>query len=344
MMVILRRYSCHYNRSASMIREIAIVAFPGFQLVDLAALNVFELANRQPGGPHYRLRMLSRHGGPVASSAGVPVGTEPFDALAGPPDTMIVFGGSDPENQPRALLDFLGQAAARARRTASICSGVFLLAAAGLVEGRSVTTHWNLAAELQRRYPGVRVEQDRIFINDGPFWTSAGMTAGVDLALALVEQDLGGAVAREIARHMVVYYRRSGGQSQFSSVLEVAPRSERIQTALDYARDNLCRPLSLEELAEAASLSRRQFSRSFRAETGQTPARAVEQLRVQAARELLETTSQPIESIARESGFLDPERMRRAFLRAFGHPPQAIKRQARADRPSHRPARHEARS
>ncbi|MDN4054898.1 GlxA family transcriptional regulator [Massilia sp. YIM B02763] len=315
-----------------MIRDIAIVAFPGFQLVDLAALNVFELANRQPGGPRYRLHVLSRQGGPVPSSAGVSVGTVAFDTLDGPPDTMIVFGGDDLDAQPRALLDFLAQAGSRARRTASICSGVFLLAAAGLVEGRSVTTHWNLAAELQRRHPGVRVEPDRIFINDGPYWTSAGMTAGVDLALALVEQDLGSEAAREIARHMVVYYRRSGGQSQFSSPVDLAPRSERIQAALAYARGNLCRPLSLEELADAARLSRRQFSRSFRAETGQTPARAVEQLRVQAARELIETTSQPIEAVARESGFLDPERMRRAFLRAFGHPPQAIKRQARAGR------------
>nr|WP_314543102.1 GlxA family transcriptional regulator [uncultured Massilia sp.] len=313
-------------------RDIAIVAFPGFQLVDVAALNVFELANRQAGGPHYRLHMLSRRGGPVASSAGVSVGTVDFDALDGAPDTLIVFGGDDLDAQPRALLDFLAQTASRARRTASICSGVFLLAAAGLVEGRSVTTHWNRAAELQRRHPGVRVEPDRIFINDGPYWTSAGMTAGVDLALALVEQDLGSATARAIARHMVVLYCRSGGQSQFSGLVDLAPRSQRIQTALDYARDNLCRPLSLEELADAARLSRRQFSRSFRAETGQTPARAVEHLRVQAARELIETTRQPIEAIARASGFLDPERMRRAFLRAFGHPPQALKRQARASR------------
>ena len=315
-----------------MIRDIAIVAFPGFQLVDLAALNVFELANRPPGGPHYRLHVLSRQGGPVASSAGISVDTVAFDTLASPPDTMIVFGGDDLDAQPRALLDFLAQTSSAARRTASICSGVFLLAAAGLVEGRSVTTHWNLAAELQRRHPGLRVEPDRIFINDGPYWTSAGMTAGLDLALALVEEDVGSAAAREIARHMVLYYRRSGGQSQFASPADIAPRSDRIQAALEYARDNLCRPLSLEELADAAQLSRRQFSRSFRAETGQTPARAVEQLRVQAARELIETTSHPIEVVARESGFLDPERMRRAFLRAFGHPPQAIKRQARAGR------------
>ncbi|MFK3737791.1 GlxA family transcriptional regulator [Massilia sp. TN1-12] len=313
-------------------RDIAIVAFPGFQLVDLAALNVFELANRPPGGPHYRLHVLSRQGGPVASSAGISVDTVAFDTLASPPDTMIVFGGDDLDAQPRALLDFLAQTSSAARRTASICSGVFLLAAAGLVEGRSVTTHWNLAAELQRRHPGLRVEPDRIFINDGPYWTSAGMTAGLDLALALVEEDVGSAAAREIARHMVLYYRRSGGQSQFASPADIAPRSDRIQAALEYARDNLCRPLSLEELADAAQLSRRQFSRSFRAETGQTPARAVEQLRVQAARELIETTSHPIEVVARESGFLDPERMRRAFLRAFGHPPQAIKRQARAGR------------
>lgn len=313
-----------------MTRDIAFLAFPGFQLADLAALNVFELANRQPGGPHYRLRMLSRLGGAVASSAGVTVGTQSCASLAAPPDTLVVCGGDGLDAQPRALLDFLAATGARTRRIASICSGVFLLAAAGLAEGRSVTTHWKLAAELQRRHPGLRVEPDRIFINDGALWTSAGMTAGVDLALALVEQDLGSAAARAIARHMVVYYRRSGGQSQFSAAVELEPRSERIQGALDYARRNLCRPLSLDELADAARLSRRQFSRSFRLETGQTPARAVEGLRVREARRLLETTSQPIEAIARESGFSDPERMRRAFLRAFGHPPQAIKRLARA--------------
>jgi transcriptional regulator GlxA family with amidase domain len=315
-----------------MLRDIVMVAFPGFQLVDLAALNVFALANRQPGGPHYRLHMLSHHGGPVAGSAGITVGTASFETLLGVPDTLVVFGADDLAAQPEGLADFVARVGSRARRTASICSGAFVLAEAGLVEGRSVTTHWNLAAELQRRHPGVRVEPDRIFVNDGPFWTSAGMTAGVDLALALVEDDLGSMAARDIARHMVVYYRRSGGQSQFAVTADLAPGSERIQCALDYARRNLCLPLSLEELATAARLSRRQFSRSFRAETGQTPARAVEQLRVQAARTLIETTDQPIEAIARASGFADPERMRRAFLRAFGHPPQAIKRQARAGR------------
>ncbi|WP_296945890.1 GlxA family transcriptional regulator [uncultured Massilia sp.] len=316
-----------------MIRDIAFVVFPGFQLADLAALNVFALANERDDAPHYRLRMLSRQGGPVPGSAGVTILTDPFAALATAPDTLLVPGGDVLGRQPPALLDFLAATSHAARRTASICSGAFLLAAAGLADGRGVTTHWRLAPELQRRHPALRVLPDRIFVRDGTLWTSAGMTAGVDLALALVEDDLGGEAARALARQMVAVYRRSGGQSQFSTA-DLAPASGRIQDALAYARRNLCRPLALDELADAARLSRRQFSRSFRAETGQTPARAVEQLRVQAARELIEGTCRPIDEIAHASGFGDPERMRRAFLRAFGHPPQAIRRQARAGQAS----------
>jgi transcriptional regulator GlxA family with amidase domain len=320
-------------------RDIAFIAYPGFHPVGLGAANVFDLANGCAGGPHYRIRLLSRLGGPVTGAAGVTIVTEPLCALDGAPDTLVVLGGGDAEapRQSPALVESIAAAAQGARRTTGICSGAFLLAEAGLAEGRNVTTHWNLAAELQRRRPALRVAPDRIVVNDGPLWTAAGMTAGVDLALALVEDDLGDAAARAIARRMVVPFRRSGGQSQFSDLVEMEPQSARIRQALDYARENLCRPLSLDELAEAARLSRRQFSRAFRAETGQTPARAVEQLRVQAARQLIETGGRPIEAIARDSGFADPERMRRAFLRAFGHPPQAIKRLARAGMAPDRP-------
>jgi transcriptional regulator GlxA family with amidase domain len=175
----------------------------------------------------------------------------------------------------------------------------------------------------------VKVEEDRIFIVDGPVWTSAGMTAGIDLALAMIERDLGVEIARAVAKKMVVYHRRAGGQSQFSTLLQLEPKSDRIQSALSYARRNLKTALSVEQLAEVANLSPRQFSRAFRSETGQSPAKAVENLRVEAARLLMEQGQLPIDVVARETGFADRERMRRSFLRAFGQPPQAIRRSAR---------------
>jgi transcriptional regulator GlxA family with amidase domain len=173
----------------------------------------------------------------------------------------------------------------------------------------------------------VKVEEDRIFIVDGPVWTSAGMTAGIDLALAMIEQDLGADVARAVARKLVVYHRRAGGQSQFSALLELEPKSDRIQSALDYAKRNLDKPLTVRQLAGAARLSPRQFSRAFRAETGQSPAKAVENLRVEAARLMMERSRHPIDVIARQTGFADRDRMRRAF----GQPPQVVRRNARAE-------------
>jgi transcriptional regulator GlxA family with amidase domain len=177
----------------------------------------------------------------------------------------------------------------------------------------------------------VKVEEDRIFIIDGPVWTSAGMTAGIDLALAMIEKDFGADVARAVARQLVVYHRRAGGQSQFSALLELEPKSDRIQRALAYAKRNLDTPLTVGQLAEAANLSPRQFSRAFHAETGQSPAKAVENLRVEAARLMMEQSRHPIDVIARQTGFADRDRMRRAFLRAFGQPPQVIRRNARAE-------------
>jgi transcriptional regulator GlxA family with amidase domain len=175
------------------------------------------------------------------------------------------------------------------------------------------------------------VEEDRIFIIDGPVWTSAGMTAGIDLALAIVEKDLGADVARSVARQMVVYHRRAGGQAQFSALLELEPKTDRIQSALAYAGRNLGKPLTVRHLADAAHLSPRQFTRAFRAETGQSPAKAVENLRVEAARLMMEQSRHSIEDIARQTGFADRDRMRRAFLRAFGQPPQVIRRNTRAE-------------
>ena len=217
------------------------------------------------------------------------------------------------------------------RRVAATCISAFILAEAGLLDGRRATTHWNCARDLQTRFPKVKVEEDRIFIVDGPVWTSAGMAAGIDLALAMVEQDLGADVARAVARQLVVYHRRAGGQSQFSALLELEPKSDRIQSALTYAKRNLDKPLTVNQLAEAAHLSPRQFSRAFRAETGQSPAKAVENLRIETARLMMEQSRHPIDVIARQTGFADRDRMRRAFLRAFGQPPQVIRRTARAD-------------
>jgi transcriptional regulator GlxA family with amidase domain len=185
------------------------------------------------------------------------------------------------------------------------------------------------AREMAGRYPEIKVEEDRIYIEDGPMWTSAGMTAGLDLALAMLEADGGAQLARQVARSLVMYHRRAGGQSQFSSLLDIAPKTDRIQRALSHARQNLKDILSIDELADAAGLSPRQFSRLFHAETGHTPAKAVENLRLEAARLMMEEGSHPIEVIARETGFADRERMRRAFLRAFGQPPQTIKRGTR---------------
>jgi transcriptional regulator GlxA family with amidase domain len=216
------------------------------------------------------------------------------------------------------------------RRVAAPCIGAFALAEAGVLDGRRATTHWGFARELQSRFPNLRVEEDRIYIIDGPVWTSAGMTAGIDLALAMIENDHGQDVARSVARKLVVYHRRSGGQSQFSTLLELEPKSDRIQRAIDFANRNLRRELSVEELADAAGLSPRQFSRAFKEETGQSPAKAVENLRVEAARLLMEQGRLSMDVIADETGFGDRERMRRAFLRALGQPPQAIRRNARS--------------
>jgi transcriptional regulator GlxA family with amidase domain len=318
-----------------MARHIGVLIFPDFQLLDATGpIAAFEMPMRGIQPSPYRLSVLSLAGGIVRSSSGVGVASEPF---AEPDfDTFLIAGGDGTRGPAicKRTLDFVRQAAAASRRTASICSGAYILAAAGLLDGRRATTHWRRAADLQRRFPKVRVEPDRIFVRDGSIWTSAGITAGIDLALALIADDLGEAAARFAAKELVVFHRRPGGQSQFSALLELDPHTDRIARALAFARERLCEPLSVERLAEAASLSPRQFARAFLAETGCTPAKAVEQLRVEAARIAIETTREPLDGVARTTGFRDPERMRRAFLRTFGSPPQALRRSARAERPA----------
>jgi len=307
-------------------QHIRFLALPGFQVMSVGALSVFEFANKEMGAPVYDVRLLSETGGSIRSSMGVSVATEPFDDSD--LDTLIVGGSAVNGSLTLGVIKFLRKALGRYRRVAAICSGAFVLAEAGLLDGRRATTHWHRARDLQARFPKVKVEEDRIFITDGPVWTSAGMTAGIDLGLAMIEQDLGADVARAVARQLVVYHRRAGGQSQFSALLELEPKSDRIQSALAYAKRNLDKPLTVGQLAGAARLSPRQFSRVFRAETGKSPAKAVENLRIEAARLMVEQSRHPIEIIARQTGFADRDRMRRAFLRAFGQPPQVIRRNA----------------
>lgn len=308
-------------------KRVGLVVFPGFQILDLVAISVFEVTNATAPAAIYELQLLSERGGPVMSSSGVPVETRPFSKAK--LDTVLVTGWLNPLPSSSGLLSYLRTAGTTARRIGSICTGAFILAEAGLLDGRRATTHWAFARDMQVQFPKVKMQEDKIYAVDGPVWTSAGMTSCIDLCLAMVEDDLGAHVARDVARKMVVYHRRTGGQSQFSALLELQPKSDRIQDALAFAKTNLKSELSVEILADAARLSPRQFSRAFRAETGQSPAKAVENLRVEAARILMEEAQHPVEVIARETGFSDPERMRRAFLRAFGQPPQAIKRAAR---------------
>jgi transcriptional regulator GlxA family with amidase domain len=309
-------------------RRIGLILFPEFQAMNLASITVFEFANITAGEPVYDLRFLSESGGPVRSSAGIVIDTEKFGDQAF--DTLIVVGGNEIVPSTPGLIAFLKVASKVTRRMTATCTGAFILAEAGLLDGRRATTHWYHARNLQRDYPNVKVEEDRIFIIDGHVWTSAGMTACIDLSLALVEKDLGADVSRLVAKKLVVYHRRSGGQSQYSVLLELEPKSDRIQSALAFAKQNLRSDLSVEQLAEAARLSPRQFSRVFRDETGQSPAKAVEHLRLEAARLMMEEGRHPIDVVAREAGFADRERMRRAFLRAYGQPPQVIRRNARA--------------
>lgn len=308
--------------------RIGFVVSPGFQMLSLAAMTAFEFANLQASKLVYEVQVLSESGGLVSTSMGLSLETTAFDDANF--DTVIFSGGVTIAEATPKVLDFARLSLANARRVASICTGAFVLAQAGVLDGRRATTHWCSARELQTRYPKVKVDEDRIFIVDGSVWTSAGASAGVDLAIGMIDNDLGAEVARLVAKNLVLYHRRGGGQSQHSVLLELDAKSDRIQIALDYAKRNLHTPLGVEDLAQAAHLSVRQFSRAFRAETGRSPAKAVETLRVEAARLMMEQTSHPIETIAAQTGFADRERMRAAFLRAFGQPPQAIRRNARS--------------
>lgn len=316
-----------------MTRAIGVLIFPDFQLLDAAGpIAAFEVAGWLAGqGAGYRLLVLAAAAGPIASSSGAAMVAS---AIAEAPglDTLIVAGGTGTRvaMADAALLAFLREAAGRTRRVTSVCSGAYLLAAAGLLEGRRAATHWRRAADLARRFPGVKVEPDCIFVRDGDIWTSAGISAGIDLSLALITDDLGEAVARRTAQELVVYHRRPGGQSQFSALLEFDRQGSRFGPLLAWARERLSERLPVERLADQAAMSPRHFARAFLAEVGVTPAKAVERLRLEVAREQVEEGQVPIDRIAAATGFGDSERMRRAFLRHFGQPPQALRRSARA--------------
>ncbi|SEJ03987.1 GlxA family transcriptional regulator [Pseudomonas sp. NFR16] len=304
--------------------SVALVVYPNFQSLSLSIGSVLACANLMQGEPAYSFHLVSEAGGAVMTSEGFSVNTTALHPDGY--DTTIVSGYMDFQVPTHSLLEFVRTASAHSRRVASLCTGSFVLAEAGLLEGRRATMHWIHTPEFRKRYPNIRVEEDKLFVIDGHIWTGAGMSAGLDLALAMVENDLGSDIARQVARKLVIYQRRGSEQSQLSTLLELDPKSDRVQLALAYARENLKSDLSIEALAAVARLSPRQFSRVFREETGQTPAKAVESLRVEVARAMMETSRHPVEVIAREAGFGDRERMRQAFLRSFGEPPQAMQR------------------
>ena len=310
--------------------HVSMVLTPGFQFLALGAQAAFELANVLKDETYYTLSITSVEGGPIMSSSGFALPTTRLSDV-GQVDTLLLLAGLvPPPQQDEATLATLRAMAKESRRVAGLCTGSFLLGQMGLLDGRRATTHWSYAQAMRKAFPNVRVEDDRIFINEGPVWTSAGLTAGLDLAVALIEEDLGRDVASALARRLVMHHRRAGGQSQHSELLQLAPSSDRIQKTLIHAKTHLTNPLTVDELADVAALSPRQFSRAFHAETGQTPAKAIEQIRLEAARLMIEETRHPMEKIAQESGFVDLRRMRDAFMRQYGQPPQTIRRLARA--------------
>ncbi|GEN64675.1 GlxA family transcriptional regulator [Acetobacter oeni] len=310
-------------------RRIGILLYPDFQLLDAAGVTAaFEIADAFGDGA-YDTTPLSRNGGLIRSSSGMALETFPL-AKEGSFDTLVVVGGEGHKAAMACpeLQAFLRYQAGAARRICSVCTGAFLLAAAGLLDGRRVTTHWQQAGALKARFPELRVSSDAIHIHDGSIWTSAGISAGIDMALALVTEDLGADIGRRTAQQMVVFYHRPGGQSQFSALLEMGSTQERFADLLGWIRSNLKQRLTVDILASQVGMSPRNFSRSFRTSVGMSPARAVERLRLEAARERAERSTLPIETIAVMTGFHDPERMRRAFLREFHQPPQAVRRNA----------------
>lgn len=306
---------------------IEIVAFPDVQLLDVTGpLQVFASANdamRVSGKlPFYEVRMVARSS-PVSSSSGLALVAGKLPSAGRPVDTLIVAGGAGVHAAARdkRFVAWLAKRASAAQRVASVCTGAWALGAAGLLDGRRAVTHWADCEALTRSYPKVHVENDPIFLQDGKFWTSAGVTAGIDMSLAMVEKDIGHAAAIAVARDLVVFLKRPGGQSQFSAALALQQGDDRLDQLHGWAASHLAEDLSVPALAARARMSERTFLRYYAAATRQTPARAVEGMRVEAARQLLATTGLPVKRIAERCGFGSEETMRRSILRHVGVTP-----------------------
>lgn len=306
-----------------------MLAYPAVQMLDVAGpLQVFATTNEmvaQAGGaPPYVLRLVAMGGGTVVASSSLGLAVQPLSPPRLPVDTLLIAGGPGVYTaaSEKALVDWSRRRAGQARRVASVCTGAFLLAATGLLDGRRATTHWSVCDELARRHPRVKVEPDPIFIEDGSVWTSAGVTAGIDLALALVEQDLGRDMALAVARYLVVFLKRPGGQAQFSAALSLQAGEDRFGALHDWMSSHLAADLSLPALASRAGMSERSFSRRYLEATGRTPTRAVEAMRVEAARRMLLESRLPVKRIAERCGFGSEETMRRSFQRLIAVPPQ----------------------
>lgn len=317
-------------------RRIAFLIYPDFQLLDVAGpIAAFEIAERyRPGS--YALRVVAAQPGFIASSSGVCLRAAACGRAAAI-DTLVISGGDGSRGAAAcgATRRFVLACARSARRVATVCSGTYVLAAAGTLDGKRATTHWSRTVDFARKFPQVQLQPDRIFVKDVNIWSSAGITAGIDLSLALIAEDLGERVARQTAQQLVVYYRRPGGQSQFSSLLEMERADGRFAELLDHVRGNLTKRLSVSDLARFSCMSPRHFARVFRAEIGVSPAKAVERVRVETARAALESGAQSAQVIARSAGFGSAERMRRSFLRMLGTSPSALKREQGSARTPH---------
>ena len=310
-------------------RIVEMLAYPAVQLLDVTGpLQVLASANEHVAGsggvPPYAVAIVAQGGGSVTASAGVGLATAPLPPAAAPVDTLMIAGGQGVEaaSADPILVEWVREHAGQARRVASVCTGAFLLATSGLLNGRRAATHWSLCADLARRFPAIQVEPDPIFVRDGSVWTSAGVTAGIDLALALVEQDLGRTIALAVARYLVVFLKRPGGQSQFSAALSLQAAEDRFGALHNWINRHLTDDLSIPVLASQAGMSERSFSRHYTEATGLPPGRAVERLRVEAARRLLSDSRLPIKRIAQSCGFGSEETLRRSFLRLLAATPQ----------------------
>ncbi len=315
-----------YFMPMAKLHRIALLAYEGCQLLDVTGpAAVFGAANEASGRPVYDLRIVSPDGGVVVSNSGVALHSR---RIGGQPDTLLVAGGSRGLKTVTARADvrrWLAKAAPGAKRYGSVCTGVFVLAAAGLLDGRRVATHWASCDRLARNFPALEVDADSLYVVDGKVWTSAGVTTGIDMALALVEADLGAAVANLIARHFVLYARRPGYQSQFSPLLQAQTAAEAPFVGLiDWMQAHLDRPLDVPALAQRAGLSERSFYRKFTEATGKTPTHFVEGLRLDAARTLL-AQGLPMKAIAGKVGLSSPARLGHAFERRFGMAPSLFR-------------------